>query len=879
MIPRTRFLITACLLCQLILLPAVLTIRLQASPLWQQSEASEDAASTASPPQLTTPPGGNSTPVSAPAPKNPVTAPSLDVIDDKGQEDAGTEQIIQQELSSGGDQQLGPPRPATNVALGRNEVLIRADEQEKKQDLYHVRGNVQIRFGTYILNADQATYDSTTGQITATGHVVFQGGPRNEHVEGSRATYDVSRDTGNFYDATGSIGARIKNRTMFLTSSTPFFFKGKHVEKLGPDRYRVNDGYVTSCQLPKPKWLLDSKTASVEVGDEAVLHHATLKVDGIPVFYFPFIEHPADNLGRKSGFLIPEIGSSNTRGFIFGDGFYWVLSRNADATLGAALYSKRGSSQSGNLRAVGYTYGFQANYFGVIDSQGYPGTGQNQGGQELRVNAWKQLPDDFRGVLSVDYLSSYLFRLAFAQGFTEAINSEVRSYGFVFKSWDGFGFGVLASSYRNYESATAGDYIEIVHAPSLELSTVERAFSRTNFVYGFDIATEAVSRNELGFETAPVVGRVDVAPHFAWPKLFHGWTLRPEVGVRETYYSQRLVTPPTATMGVAVSDPVNRNVANASFELRPPTLEKVFGRKLFGRVVKHTVEPFAIYRYQTGINDFAQIIRFDSRDILANTDEVEYGLVSRLYAKKSSVAASCFQRAPHESASTDISERFSQAQKACKDKSAPAGDVLTWELAQKYYGNRSFGGALVPGARNVFDSTEDLTGIAFLIDPRRFSPIVSRLHAQSGGVDFQWALDYDPVLQRVNASTIFAGYRWGNFYLNGGQSYLNAPGESALTSSGVVTPSIFNQYRVGLNYGALSRAGLNAGFSLGIDSQLSYLQSATAQANYNWDCCGIAIEYARWEFPGIRNENAFRFSFSLANVGSFGTLRRLQRLY
>ena len=872
MIPRIRFLITAWFLCQLLLLFGVLTTRLHAAQIQQQDSATAPQSTPAIVPQ-----NGAAAPDHAIQP--PASdKPKLTATDDAGNEDSAVEQFIEQELQAGSGEQEGPPRPATNVALGRNEVLIRADEQEKNQDLYHVRGNVEIRFGTYMLNCDEATYDSTTGKITATGHVVFQGGPRNEHVVGSRATYDVSRDTGVFYDATGSTGARVKNRTMYLTSSTPFFFKGKVVEKLGPDRYRVNNGYVTSCQLPKPKWVLDSKTANVEVGDEAVLHHATLKVDGIPVFYFPFVEHPVDNLGRKSGFLIPEVGSSTTRGTIFGDGFYWVLSRNADATLGAAYYSKRGSAQFGDLRAVGFTYGLQANYFGVIDDKGYPGTGQNQGGQELKVNAWKMLPDDFRAVLSADYLSSYLYRLAFAQGFSEAINTEVRSYGFVFKSWDGFGFGVLASSYRNYESTNPGDYIEIVHAPSLELSTVERRFSRTDIVYGFDVAAEGVSRNELGFETAPVVGRVDVAPHFAWPKLFHGWTLRPEAGVRETYYSQRLVTPANATAPVTVNDPINRNVAYGTFELRPPTLVKVFNRKPFGRVVKHTIEPFAIYRYQTGVNDFSQIILFDARDILANTNEVEYGIVNRLYVKKSSLAAKCFQH-PHASVSQDLSERLSQAQKACEDKTAPAGDVLTWELAQKYFGNTTFGGALVPGTRNVFDTTENLTGIAFLVDPRRFSPIVSRLRLQSGAVDFQWALDYDPVLQHINASTIFAGYRWGNWYINGGQSYLNAPGENVLTATGQIAASVFNQYRVGVTYGAINRPGLSGAFSVGVDSRLSYVQSATIQTNYNWDCCGLAFEYSRWALGSVRNENAYRFSFSLANVGSFGTIRRLQRLY
>jgi LPS-assembly protein len=861
----------------------VLTTRLHAAPLPQQNSIGAEPQSASSIAQA----GQNGSASSdtskgeaaSTSPQSATGKSHLSATSDTGDEDTTTEQIIQQELStSGNDQQLGPPRPAMNVPLGRNEVLIRADEQEKNQDLYHGRGNVEIRFGDYTLNCDEATYDSTTGIIKATGHVVFVGGPRNEHVVGSRATYDVSRDTGTFYDATGSIGAKIKNKVMFLTSSTPFFFKGKVVEKLGPDRYRVNDGYITSCQLPKPKWVLDSKTSTVEVGDDAVLHHATLEVDGIPVFYFPFVEHPVDNLGRQSGFLIPEVGSSTTRGTIFGDAFYWALTRNMDATIGAEYFSKRGPAELDDFRALGYTYGLQANFYGVQDIQGAPGTGQNQGGDELRVNGYKLLPDDFRAVLSVDLLTSYLFRLAFAQGFSEAINSEVRSTGFIFKGWDGFGFGVLGASYKDYESLTPGDYIEIVHAPSLELSTVERAFSSSGFVYAFDVDASGLSRNEIGFATAPFVARGDVVPHFAWPKLFHGWTVRPEVGVRETIYAQRLVTSSTGVV-TAVSDPINRNVAYGSFELRPPTLEKVLSHKLFGNVLKHTFEPYAIYRYQTGIDDFSQVPLFDARDILANTNEVEYGIVNRLYAKKSSLAAKCFQHPQQQSLTQELSQRLTDAQKACNDRTAPAADVITWEIAQKYFGNTTFGGALVPGSRNVFDSTEELTGIAFLVDPRRFSPIVSRLHTQVANVDFQWALDYDPVLHQVNASTIFAGYRYGNWYLNGGQSYLHAPGEETTTSTGQVTPSLFNQYRIGLIYGALSRPGLSAGASVGVDSRLSYVQAAVIQSNYNWDCCGFAFEYSRWDFPGVRDENAYRFTFSLANVGSFGTLRRLSRLY
>ena len=876
MISRTRLIITALLVCHLFLRPGLLTSQLppsvmpEAASQTSQSPAPSDAASATPLPAENTAVTQTQAPASA--------APKIDVITDSGQHDQKTEQIIQQELQAGSDQALGPPRPAINVPPGRNEVLIRADEQEKSQDIYKGRGHVEIRFRTYILHCDEATYDSTTGQVIAVGHVVFDGGPHNEHLVGTHATYDVSRDTGTFYDVTGSTGVRVKNSMMYLTSSTPFFFTGKVVDKLGPDLYRVHHGYITSCQLPKPKWEFNSETAMIEMGEEAKMYHATLRIHGIPLFYFPFVEHPADNFGRQSGFLIPVIGQSNTRGFILGDGFYWAINRNSDAVIGATLYSKRGWAQHGVYRAVGYKYQFHAEYFGVVDEKGYPGTGQNQGGEEVRANGFLELPDQFHGTLSLDYLSSYIFRLAFAQSFTEAINSEVRTSGFIYRDRNGYSLNYLVARYQDYQSENPGDVIDIAHLSTFEFSSLERPFNRSRLMYSYDLAAEALSRHELGFQTAPGVGRLDAYPKLSLPTFRHGWTFRPEAGVRETYYTQRLVTEPGSTTVVAVNDPINRNVFAASVDLRPPAFARIFDRKVFGYVLKHTVEPSVTYRYQTGVNDFSQIIRFDQRDILVDTNEVRYGIINRLYAKKSKSTGKCYQSpkydwltpAAEKQVENAIHANIVPAKDTCDDKQGPARDVITWEIAQKYYMNRTFGGALVPGQANVFDSTVDLTGIAFLTEPRNFSPVISRLRIQDASTDFGWALDYDPVLHQVNASTVFAGYRWGNWYVNAGHTYLDVPPPN---------PNIFDQYRIMLLYGNVAKKGLSAAAAVGVDSRLHYIQSSTVQTNYNWDCCGVTFEYQRFALGAVRNENAYHFAFSLTNVGTFGNIRRLQRLY
>ena len=870
MISRIRLIITALLGCHLFLAPGLLTSQLRADSNDPQSlpgtTTSPESHELSADPQ-----------VQQPKHENPAPA----TTNDEGMR--VMEEVVQQQMQSAA-QESGTPPPPSNVVLNRDEVLIQADEQEKIQDIYKVRGHVVIRFRNNLIHCDQATYDSTSGIVNATGHVVYDGGTHSEHLTGTHATYDISRDTGTFYDVVGSTGIQVKNQMMFLRSSTPFFFTGKVVDKLGPDLYRVHQGIVTSCRLPKPKWEYHPATATVEVGGDAKMYHSTLRIAGIPVFYFPYVQHPADNLGRQSGFLIPAIGQSNSKGFIIGDAYYWAINRNSDAEIGGYYFSSRGWAQIGTYRNIGWHYTFHTEYYGVIDEKGDPVNHQNQGGEELKANGTADLPYGFRGVVSVDYLSSYLFRLAFGQSFTEAINSEVRSSGFVSKSWAGNFGGIWISRYQNYQSTIHGDVIDIAHIPSLQLSGLEQSIANSKFMYTYDVAGEGVSRHEPGFQTQNVVGRFDIYPTISLPTFFNGWTFRPEVGVRETVYSERLIPTEnnTGVIGIAVAQALNRNVASASMEVRPPSLARIFDRKLFGHVMKHVIEPYAIYRYETGVSNFANIIRFDYRDIVADSSSVEYGVVNRIYAKKSKSAANCYLQPRYAAPDVPAAELAKQvgSGKVCDDKSGAAREIFSLTVAQKYFFNPTWGGALVPNQRNVFDSTVDFSGIAFVTQPRNASPIITRLLYNYGSASVQWALDYDPVFNQVNASTIFVIQRLAPMWsVVAAEMYQHIPGENIPSTGGILAPDLSNQLRFQLTYGSLNARGFSSAAGIAYDIRNNYLQGATLQSTYNWDCCGLTFEYARWALGPVRNENAYRFAFSLTNVGTFGNLKRLQRIY
>jgi LPS-assembly protein len=366
--------------------------------------------------------------------------------------------------------------------------------------------------------------------------------------------------------------------------------------------------------------------------------------------------------------------------------------------------------------------------------------------------------------------------------------------------------------------------------------------------------------------------------------LLQGWSIRPELSLRDTTYTQRLV--PSTTGSIAVSDAINRKVLEGSVEIRPPALDRVFDREVLGRKWKHVVEPRITYRYVTGVNNFADILRFDARDILSNTNEVEYALVNRLYAKRTSqqaedcgpigMPALVFGRQRIQSRVPW--EQQSQPQKEPCRPGSPVREIITWELAQKYFLDPTFGGALVPGVRNVLTTTADLTGIAFLTDARRLSPLISRLRIQTTArTDAEWDMDYDFKTGRINSSTALMNYHVGPFTLGGGDAYLRTPGETPTSTT--VSPQRFNQFRLLFGYGHPDKRGFSGATNLGFDANLGFLQYSTAQVAYNWDCCGMSLEYRRFALGSVRNENQFRFTFALANIGGFGNLRRQERLF
>jgi LPS-assembly protein len=765
-------------------------------------------------------------------------------------------------------------------------VRLEYEHMEKHGFVYTLTGAVKIDYERYILLADKVVYDQSTGDANAEGHISLAGGPDDEFITADRGTVNLNRDTGRFENVVGSFGGRPPSkskRKLVYTTSNPFIFTGRIVIKQGPFQYRVIDGTMTSCELPDPDWRIAAATIDVDNG-QAKAKNGFFKLLDVPLLYLPYVTHPVNTDSRQTGLLIPVIGNSSTKGLVLGDSIYWAVNRSTDATFGTQYFSLRGWSPSGEIRYHGSGEDFATFHFVSLFDRGTPVTNLNQGGQDILVNGRHDYDPDGHtwAVVNGEYLSSYVYREAFAESlsFALAVASEVTSSAFVTHNDNGFSESIHFDRYQNFQGISqvgtgySTPQIQILHLPSADFDTVDLRFEGTRLLWGFDGSAAGLSRSEPGFSSGEA-GRLDLHPHLALPFHLDGWTFRPEVGARETFYTQSQI--PTSSMPTVGQGSVDRRDLEASFELRPPVLVRDFRfpwlERFLGSDVRHTLEPEITYRYVAGIDNFSSIPRFDAVDVQSDTNEVAYSLTQRLFFR---------HLHPKPCTNADLPPAINGIIYAPTTYRECGGDTdawITWTLAAKYFFDPTFGGAVSPLQYNTLATALDLTGVDFLDGPRHYSPIVSRFKVRtSQRMDLEWDADYDTKEGRLNASNVFADYRRGSAFGSVGYSTLQALNPS-FTSNPATQVTKYNLLRMLAGFGNPAKAGLSFAADAGYDFAENELQYYGVQASYNWNCCGLSFGYRRLSLGTVENESEPMFSFTLAGVGSAGNIKHSEQIF
>ena len=734
--------------------------------------------------------------------------------------------------------------PLSKLSQAGGEVTLEADRQGGQIGKYYsADGNVDLRYQNLRLRADHLEWNEETNVVSARGHVQLD--YMTQHVEAADARYELRTGRGTFHHVHATFALQRRPTPTLLISPNPLYFEAEEADRLNENTYKVRKAWLTICDPQHPTWRFYAPLATIELQKSVHLENGNFRILSIPMLYLPYATFPAEKR-RTSGFLIPEFGDSSRKGLILGDSLYWAPLDWLDATIGSEYFSKRGWNQKAEIRMrPGENARLEANYFGVID-RGLEQTGAPpipQGGHEARLLFTALLPGNWRAVADLDQLSSLTFRLAWSETYTQAVNSEVRNTAFLTNNFRGFSLNFAALSYENFLSATPQASITLRTAPEARFSSVDQAFfEKLPIYFSFDAFAGAVHRGQTvtPFDTPSFVERTEFSPTVTLPFRWGPWLdVTPRFTFRSTFYGGQMQNQQFVDQGIF------RNTEEFSVDIRPPAIERVWGSD--DTKWKHTIEPDIVYSYVTGVNDFGRFIRFDEDETLTDTNEVQYGITQRLYRRTTG---------------------------------GDAEELVIWRLAQKYFFDPSFGGALVPGQRNVFQTLDELTPFAFADEPRRFSPIVSDITLEPGKhYDTQFIVNYDPQRNRMTAiGTLLKLKPYKESFLTLAHfSTLNLPLNPPVPPPNFQQRS--NQVRALFGYGDLTRRGLNFTFGASYDFTQQGFQNQIAELSYNGSCCGLGFEYRKFSFGTIRNENQYLVTFRIANVGSVGNLRRPEKIF
>jgi LPS-assembly protein len=745
-------------------------------------------------------------------------------------------------------------------------------------------GNVDVRIGTYRLQADKVTVYEAENRAVAEGSVVFDQADV-QRITGSRADWNYRTKTGYFINSTG-----FTNQTQ---DGTRVYFTADRVEKISLDTIIVTNAQVTACDEDVPKWSFHASKAKIKTGDRVRVYAPKLKIKDIPVFYMPYASVSIKPRDRASGFLTPTFGGSGAKGVRLSTAYYQTLGRSADFTFRSDIYTSRGLGFGGDLRtrANSRSY-FNLGFYKVKDRIfGHSADAEHpdQGGTSFYVDGVHYFPNGFIAVADVNVTSNLAYRQQFSDSIQQAISPEERSQVFVNKDLNEYSFNFLAGSRVTYmPNSVANTRIRIRMLPEV---SIEKRATPLDFIkqlpvyFSFEASADGASRKEsmddltafrleVGGDpivSPSIVQRLDYRPQVQIPFFFYGISVTASAAGRVTFYSNSI-------------DPINRQVLSQNItrgygqfevDVRPPALFKDFHRGSGAFFFRHLIEPYITYRRIVGINNFNQIIRFDYLDAVADTNEIEFGITNRFFTRRSTENVSSAARK-----ATRTGQRI--------PTSTQPYEALAVTVRGKYFFDRFFGGALIGGRRSQFYPINTLSGFSYGGVPRAFSPInIEARYRPRADIFVDVRTDLDTRGGGLRAlSTTFGINRslvqaFQTFYYTRAidlvpslARFADARGKEPGTLRGSQwSPSIFLGDR---------ERGLFGGASFFFDYQArpgkgnSSLISSTTTIGYSWDCCAVTAQYNTYNV-GVRQEKGALFSFRLNGIGTFGTEQIGQR--
>jgi hypothetical protein len=387
---------------------------------------------------------------------------------------------------------------------------------------------------------------------------------------------------------------------------------------------------------------------------------------------------------------------------------------------------------------------------------------------------------------------------------------------------------------RNETFTTDSDSTVFGSRPRLTYSRGEKSIGGLPIYFGTNAEYTNLVRlgNTNALKTDNGITRFDFFPRVRFPftKLPY-LTFNSSMGFRETYWSESQVSNQNT---LRLPESIQRRYFQAGTTITGPTFTRVFNTpgRTYAQKFKHVIEPTLTLQRTTAIDNFGRIVKLDGTDnVKGNMTSATYGLSNRLYAKTES-----------------------------------SREIVSVSISQSYYTD-----ADAAALDQQYQSNPLTAGQA----PSHYSPVALLAHVSpTPTTDATLRAEYDARAHALRALTANGGLAKGWVYENAGWS-LNKliptdPKQPITTSSHTL-----------LSTTVIQKPGnaFSGSYAFNYDVKATNFINQRIIAHYNTQCCGIAVEYQKFNFGpqragtvGVPKDHRFNLSFTLAGIGTFSDL-------
>ncbi len=214
------------------------------------------------------------------------------------------------------------------AADAETTIVSQTLEYFSKLRKYVAKGSVKVEQEDATVEADEMVYFEETGDTHAEGNVRYD--DLQTFFTAKTADINMEKKTGKLYDA-----------DIFFKDDN-YYLKGAEVERRAENEFASKEETnFTTCDGPLAAWCFRGKDMDLIVGQRVTARDASFRLRDVPVLYSPYFWAPVYT-ERQTGFLVPTLSNSSSRGFGVSIPFFWAIAENRDATFVLDAYAQQG---------------------------------------------------------------------------------------------------------------------------------------------------------------------------------------------------------------------------------------------------------------------------------------------------------------------------------------------------------------------------------------------------------------------------------------------------------------------------------------------------------------------------------------------------------